>query len=107
MFVVLAANLMGAFEILLPSWLLNSTQSGQKKGGLIAPLLMGLTFSLTSFTCTSPFVGTVLLDAAHGHYFYPFVGMLAFSTAFALPVLPARPVPAGHVESCPNPARGW
>ena len=85
LFVVLAANLMGAFEILLPSWLLNSTQSGQKRGGLIAPLLMGLTFSLTSFTCTSPFVGTVLLDAAHGHYFYPFVGMLAFSTAFALP----------------------
>ncbi len=85
LFVILAANLMGAFEILLPSWLLNSTLKGQKKGGVIAPLLMGVTFSLTSFTCTSPFVGTVLLDAAHGHYFYPFVGMLAFSSAFAMP----------------------
>ena len=85
LFVVLAANLMGAFEIILPAGLLNRTQSAQSNGGLIAPLLMGLTFTLTSFTCTSPFVGTVLLAAAHGHYFYPFVGMLGFSTAFALP----------------------
>lgn len=86
LFVILAANLMGAFEILLPTWLLNRTQGAQgKNGGLIAPLLMGLTFTLTSFTCTSPFVGTVLLAAAHGHYFYPVVGMLGFSTAFALP----------------------
>ena len=86
LFVVLAANLMGAFEILLPTALLNKTQGAQgKNGGLIAPLLMGLTFTLTSFTCTSPFVGTVLLAAAHGHYFYPVVGMLGFSTAFALP----------------------
>ena len=85
LFVVLAANLLGAFEIILPSGLLNRTQSAQNNGGLIAPLLMGLTFTLTSFTCTSPFVGTVLLAAAHGHYFYPFVGMLGFSTAFALP----------------------
>ena len=86
LFVVLAANLMGAFEILLPTALLNKTQGAQgKNGGLIAPLLMGLTFTLTSFTCTSPFVGTVLLAAAHGHYFYPIVGMLGFSTAFALP----------------------
>jgi thiol:disulfide interchange protein len=85
LFVVLAANLMGAFEIVLPAGLLNRTQNAQSNGGLIAPLLMGLTFTLTSFTCTSPFVGTVLLAAAHGHYFYPFVGMLGFSTAFALP----------------------
>lgn len=85
LFVLLAFNLMGAFEIILPTWLLNSTQGTQAKGGLIAPLLMGLTFTLTSFTCTSPFVGTVLLAAAHGHYLYPFIGMLGFSTAFALP----------------------
>lgn len=85
LFVLLAFNLMGAFEIILPTWLLNSTQGAQAKGGLITPLLMGLTFTLTSFTCTSPFVGTVLLAAAHGHYLYPFIGMLGFSTAFALP----------------------
>jgi len=48
-------------------------------------LLMGLTFSLTSFTCTAPLVGTILVAAANGELFYPIAGMLAFSTVFALP----------------------
>ncbi|MDQ3135874.1 MAG: thioredoxin family protein, partial [Acidobacteriota bacterium] len=47
--------------------------------------LMGLTFSLTSFTCTAPFVGTLLVMAAQGDWLYPVIGMLAFSTVFALP----------------------
>jgi thiol:disulfide interchange protein DsbD len=46
---------------------------------------MGLTFTLTSFTCTSPFVGTLLVKAAEGRWQMPLVGMLAFSTVFALP----------------------
>ena len=46
---------------------------------------MGLTFTLTSFTCTSPFVGTILVSAANGDWQMPLVGMLAFSTVFALP----------------------
>ena len=46
---------------------------------------MGLTFTLTSFTCTVAFVGTLLAAAAKGSIFYPVVGMLAFSTAFASP----------------------
>ena len=29
-------------------------------------LVMGLTFTLTSFTCTSPFVGTILVSASQG-----------------------------------------
>jgi thiol:disulfide interchange protein len=46
---------------------------------------MGLTFSLTSFTCTVPFVGVALVSAAGGDWFYPIVGMLGFSFVFALP----------------------
>lgn len=46
---------------------------------------MGLTFSLTSFTCTTPFVGSLLVMAAQGEWFMPVIGMLAFSTVFALP----------------------
>lgn len=85
LFVVLAANLLGVFEIPVPAGLIDKADSASKKGGLIAPLLMGLTFTLTSFTCTSAFVATVLLAAANGSFLYPFLGMLAFSTAFALP----------------------
>lgn len=83
-FIVLALSLLGVFEIGLPSKVLNKFD-GTGKTGWIAPILMGLTFSLTSFTCTLPFVGAVLLSAAQGEYFYPAIGMLAFSTAFCIP----------------------
>ncbi|AIE88098.1 protein-disulfide reductase DsbD family protein [Fimbriimonas ginsengisoli] len=83
-FVLLALNLFGLLEVSLPSKLTNAF-SPHSKSGLLAPFLMGLTFTLTSFTCTGPFVGTVLVSAANGDLIYPLVGMLAFSTAFALP----------------------
>lgn len=85
LFTVLAANLFGVFEIVLPSALVNKASEGSQRGGLLGPFMMGLTFALTSFTCTVAFVGTLLVLASKGSFFYPVVGMLAFSTAFALP----------------------
>ena len=85
LFVVLALNLLGVFEVMLPPGLANSVQSGRKKGGLYEPVLMAIAFTLTSFTCTAPFVGTVLISAAKGQYIFPLVGMLSYSAAFALP----------------------
>jgi len=86
LFLVLAANLMGIFEIRPPSWLVNKTsEKSRTSSGLVGPILMGLTFSLTSFTCTVPFVGSILATASRGEYVYPTLGMLAFSAAFALP----------------------
>jgi thiol:disulfide interchange protein DsbD len=85
LFLVMAANLFGVFEIVLPSSLVNKASSGSSKGGLVGPFMMGLTFALTTFTCTVAFVGTLLVTAAQGQYFYPIVGMAAFSAAFALP----------------------
>jgi len=84
LFIVLALNLFGAFEILVPSTVLNRVQP-RGKSGLIAPLLMGIAFTLTSFTCTVPFVGTTLTATATQGVWLPALGMLAFSTAFALP----------------------
>jgi thiol:disulfide interchange protein len=46
---------------------------------------MGLTFTLTSFTCTVPFVGTVLVATAQGDWLWPAIGMLGFSLVFAAP----------------------
>ena len=83
-FIVLALSLFGVFEIGLPSKFVNKFDS-TGKSSFLAPILMGLTFSLTSFTCTLPFVGAVLFGAAQKEFFYPFVGMLAFSSAFCLP----------------------
>ncbi|MBS1709123.1 MAG: thioredoxin family protein [Armatimonadetes bacterium] len=85
LFVVLALNLFGVFEIVVPQKFVNKAQQGTKAGGILGPVLMGLTFSLTSFTCTVPFVGALLVSAATGDIVWPVLGMLAFSLAFALP----------------------
>jgi thiol:disulfide interchange protein DsbD len=85
LFIVLAVNLFGGFEIMLPSWLLEKAQSGAGKGGFLGPMMMGLCFTLTSFTCTVAFVGGLLAATAGGEWFWPLLGMLAFSTAFASP----------------------
>jgi thiol:disulfide interchange protein DsbD len=48
-------------------------------------MVMGLAFTATSFTCTVQFVGTLLLAALVGQILWPVLGMLVFSTVFALP----------------------
>lgn len=85
LFMILAFNLFGAFEIQVPISIMNALNKKSQGDGKVAILLMGLTFSLTSFTCTVPFVGTLLLSASGGDYLYPAVGTLGFATAFALP----------------------
>src|SRR6185503_19696531 len=59
----------------------------------LGALLMGAAFTLTSVTCTAPFVGTLLVLASQGSWTTPIAGMLVYSTAFALPffVLAAAP----------------
>lgn len=85
-FIVLAFNLFGTFEIPLPTELLNKLNTKSNEGdGIASVLLMGLTFSITSFTCTVPFVGAALISASSGEWFYPIIGMLGFSGVFALP----------------------
>ncbi len=89
-FLFFAFNLFGAYEITIPTSILTKldglTRSKEGEGsGIVGALLMGLTFTLTSFTCTSPFVGTILVSASQGDWQRPLLGMLAFSTVFALP----------------------
>jgi thiol:disulfide interchange protein DsbD len=85
LFVVLAMSLFGVFEIRLPSALVNSVGGKSRVGGVLGPVLMGVTFTLTSFTCTVPFVASILAGAAGGDVGTSVVGMLAFSAAFAAP----------------------
>ena len=70
-FLFFAFNLFGAYEIAIPTKVLTKldalTRSREGEGsGIVGALLMGLTFTLTSFTCTSPFVGTLLVSASQG-----------------------------------------
>lgn len=109
-FLFFAFNLFGAYEITVPTGILtkldNLTRSREGEGsGIIGALLMGLTFTLTSFTCTSPFVGTILVSASNGDWQKPLVGMLAYSTVFALPFFILALAPQ-YVSQLPR-AGGW
>jgi thiol:disulfide interchange protein DsbD len=87
-FLGFAFSLFGAYFIQLPPALLNKLDSlTRRKEGtrVIGALLMGFTFTLTSFTCTAPFVGTLLVMTAEGNWRWPLAGMLVFSTVFAIP----------------------
>ena len=53
--------------------------------GYAGILFMALTFTLTSFTCTVAFMGLILVAASQGEWFWPIIGMLIFSLAFASP----------------------
>ena len=83
--VFFSLNLLGLFEIYVPSWLLNMTAGRESSGGYIGVVFMALTFTLTSFTCTFAFLGLVLVWAAQGSFWWPLLALLAFSTSFALP----------------------
>jgi thiol:disulfide interchange protein DsbD len=91
LFVVFALNLFGMFEIRVPTGLVSKLDARAQAGGMshlgkmFTTILMGVTFTLTSFTCTTAFVGTVLIYATRGEWFWAVLGMLAFATAFALP----------------------
>lgn len=78
-------NLLGLFEIRMPGWLLSYTAGQESRGGFLGVLFMALTFTLTSFTCTFAFAGGLLVAASQGDFWWPILGLLAFSGAFALP----------------------
>ncbi len=105
-FVLFAFNLFGAFEIPLPTVLLNRMNNAAGSGDSIgAVLLMAITFSITSFTCTVPFVGAALISASSGEWFYPIIGMAGFSAVFALPFVLLALFPAA-MQRLPK-AGGW
>ena len=84
-FMVFAASFFGAFEITLPSSLVNKSDKNSDKKGLAGIFFMALTLVLVSFSCTGPIVGSVLIKSTQGEFWTPMVTMLAFSVAFALP----------------------
>ena len=85
-FLLFGFSLFGAYEIMLPTSLINKLNAKSQQGdGIGSVLLMGLTFSLASFSCTGPIVLTALFSIASGDFLYPIISMLAFSTVLAAP----------------------
>ncbi len=84
-FVVFAISFFGYFEINLPNSFINRMDKKASKGGLLGVFFMAFTLVLVSFSCTGPIVGTVLIQSFQGQVIKPVIGMLGFSSAFAIP----------------------
>jgi len=102
LFLLFAANLFGWLEIGIPWRVTNTADRVAREaaaGSSLGALVMGATFTLTSVTCTAPFVGTLLVLASQGSWVMPIAGMLVYSAAFALPffLLAAAPGLVSHL----------
>lgn len=86
-FVVFALSFFETIQLTLPANLTALQAAGKRHGGTLGLVLLGVTFVLASFTCTAPFVGTLLVAAAGGERFRPLLGTLVFALAFVSPFL--------------------
>ncbi len=97
MFVAFALNFFGLYEIRLPASLLARlyrVTRDRASSGALGAVLVGGTFAVTTFTCTAPFVGTLLVLASQGQWQQPVVGLLVFSATFAVPFVLLALVPS-------------
>lgn len=104
-FLVFGLSLLGAFELTLPSGLLTRLDQASQRGGFGGTLLMGLTFSLTSFACVGPFLGTILASSVQGGGFRPAIGMAAYAAGLAAPFFLLALFPS-YLQRLPK-SGGW
>jgi thiol:disulfide interchange protein len=85
--VFFALSLFGMYEIELPSFLSRFTSAREGQGGAAGAFFMALTFTITSFTCTGPFLGIMLAPYAELRppFTYRLLSALVYSATFAAP----------------------
>ncbi len=103
MFVFFAAVLFGALTLNPPQFLMRMAGKASMKGGLVGVFLMGMTLVLTSFTCTAPFVGSLLAAATKdgAGLGRVVIGMGTFGLTMAIPFVFLSLVP-GKLKSMPT-----
>jgi thiol:disulfide interchange protein DsbD len=104
-FTVFGLSLLGAYELTLPSGLLTRLDQASQRGGHLGTLLMGLTFSLTSFACVGPIVGPLLVASVQSNSLRPVLGMLTFATGLAAPFFLLALFPS-YLQKLPK-SGGW
>ena len=105
LFVFFAFSLFGYYEIDVPSFVKQYSLKQESRSGMVGIFFMALTFTLSAFTCTMPFVGAILAEAVTGAYFYPILGMVVFSSVLALPFFFLALFPQ-YLSSLPK-SGGW
>ncbi len=86
-FIVFALNLFGFFEITINHKFINQFQTKRASKRRISTFSMAVIFTLTTFTCTMPFVGTILVSASQGNILFPVIGMFCYGLSFSLPFI--------------------
>ncbi len=76
LFLVFSISFFGAFELVLPSGLVNKTDAKADKGGMIGAFFMALTTVIVSFSCTGPFIGALIIQAVQDGGLRPLLGCL-------------------------------
>ncbi len=106
-FVAFALNLFGLYELGVPNEVLNKlhVKASTHENQIVSVILMGFVFSLTSFTCTVPFVGTLMVSFSRGQWFVPLIGMTVFASVFALPFFLLALFPSA-IKALPK-SGGW
>ncbi|MFT7075603.1 MAG: cytochrome c biogenesis protein CcdA/DsbC/DsbD-like thiol-disulfide interchange protein [Planctomycetota bacterium] len=104
-FVVFALALFGMIDLKPPAFMMKFAGSASSTGGYLGIFMMGLTLVVTSFTCTGPFVGS-LLAAGSGHgVMHTALGMGAFGMTMATPFVLLALLP-GRLSAMPS-AGAW
>jgi thiol:disulfide interchange protein len=104
-FFAFGLSMLGAFEITIPSGLLTKMSAASDGGGYLGSLLMGLTFSMTSFACVGPFMGALLAASVTGDKLQPAMGMAAFAGGLASPFFFLAMFPS-YLKKLPK-SGGW
>jgi len=104
-FIVFGLSLLGAYELTLPSGLLTKLNEASNRGGYIGTLIMGLTFTLTSFACIGPIVGPLLVASVQTSGLQPVFGMASFASGLALPFFVLALFPS-YLQKLPK-SGGW
>jgi len=89
-FIFFALWMFGAINIIPPGWLVNKTDEAGRssKSTFVGAFLLGVAFAITSFSCTVPVVGSLLVVAATGTagaIMTSLFGMLVYGAVFATP----------------------
>lgn len=106
LFLIFAISFLGAFEITLPSGLANKADREADKGGYVAAFFVALAMVIVSFSCTGPFVGSILAAAVlDGVALRPIAGMAVFGLGFSLPFVVLSFFP-GVMKKLPK-SGGW
>ncbi|MEZ6014521.1 MAG: protein-disulfide reductase DsbD family protein [Planctomycetota bacterium] len=105
LFVVFALSLFGMINLQPPAFLMNAAGKASQRGGYFGVFLMGACLVITSFTCTAPFVGSLLGAGAGSSLLRIVLGMGVFGLTMATPFVFLALVP-GKLQKLPQ-AGGW